>query len=159
MQQRVVAALRIGEKVDEGGHVVVHHQRKIGLGGGQIGFGLGHKVGVHIEGHIAGHLGRRGFLLGHKAVALLQRFRLKSVHSVHDAVELFLQLGIASDVDVAGQHQVHGEIEFILGLRQSSLVIVGFALGVSLLHLRDQQARLLLLTRKPRRGGRGCLRR
>ncbi len=82
----------LAKEVDVGGHVVVHHQRQIGLGRGQIGLGLDHNIGVHLEGDVAGHLGRRGLFLGHKAVALLQGLRLQRVHPVHDAVELVLQL-------------------------------------------------------------------
>ena len=125
--------------------VVVDHQRQIGVGGGQIGPGLGHDVGVHLEGHVLGYLGRRLLLLGHKAVALLERLHLQRVHPVHNAVELLLQLGIAPDVDAARQHQVHGAIELLLGLGQSSLVIVGLAAGVGLLHLLNQQSHPLLL--------------
>ena len=46
VQQRVVALLGVGKEVDVGGHVVVDHQGQIGLGGGQFGRGLGHKIGV-----------------------------------------------------------------------------------------------------------------
>ncbi len=91
VQQRVVAFLRVGEEVDVGGHVVVHHQRQVGLGGGQIGRGLGHQVGIDGEGHVAGGFGGRDLLFGHKAVALLERFHLQAVDLVDDLVELVLQ--------------------------------------------------------------------
>ena len=92
VQQRVVALLRVGEEVDEGGHVVVDHQGQVGFGGGQVGRGFGHKVGIDGEGHVAGRLGGRGLLFGHKAVALLERFHLEGVHLVDDVVEFVLQL-------------------------------------------------------------------
>ena len=82
----------VGKEVDEAGHVVVDHERQIGLGGGQIGLGLGNDVGIDLEGDVAGHIGRRGLNLGHKAVALLQRFHLQRVDPVDDVVEFVLQL-------------------------------------------------------------------
>ena len=74
------------------GHVFVHHQRQVGFGGGQVGRGLGHQVGIDGKGHVAGGFGRRDLLFGHKAVALLERLHLKAVDLVDDLVELVLQL-------------------------------------------------------------------
>ena len=146
MKQGVVAFFCIGKEVDQGGHVVVDHQGEIGVGGSQIGAGLGHNVRVHLEGYVLRHVGGRLLLLLDKAVALLEGLHLEDVDAVHDAVELLLQLGIALDVDAAGEHQVHGAIELQLGLAQTPLVIFSLAAGVGVIDLLDQQAHPLLLT-------------
>ena len=49
--------LRVGEEVDVGGNVVVDHEGKVGLGGGEIGVGLGHDVGIDDKGDVAGDFG------------------------------------------------------------------------------------------------------
>ena len=76
-------------------------------------------------------------------------------HAVHNAVELLLQLGIASDVDAGGEHEVDGAIKLLFGLNQSPFVIVGLAAGVGVLHLLDEHAYPLLLTGKRGRHGSG----
>ena len=55
---------------------------------------------------------------GSEAVALLERIHLEGVDGVDDVVEFILQLGIALDVDAAGEHQVDGVIEVGFGLRK-----------------------------------------
>ena len=52
--------LGVGEEVDEGGHVVVDDEWQIGLGGGEVGVGLGHDVGIDYKGDVAGRLGGGG---------------------------------------------------------------------------------------------------
>ena len=155
VEQRVVALLRVGKEIDVGGHIVVHDQRQIGVGCGQIGSGFGHQFGVNNEGHVFGGLGRRGLLFGHKSIALLESVHLERAHAVHNAVELLLQLGIASDVDAGGEHEVDGAIKLLFGLNQSPFVIVGLAAGVGVLHLLDEHAYPLLLTGKRGRHGSG----
>ncbi len=163
VQQRVVALLSVGKKVDVRSHIVVHHQRQIGLGRGQVRPGLGHKVRINLEGHVARHFGRRRLNLGHKPVPLFQRLHLQRIDPVHNAIELLLQTRIAPDIDPACEHQVHRAIELYLGLGQIPLAIVRRAVGVGLLHLLDQQVHALLFARGRRRqcgcGGLRCLRR
>ena len=101
VKQGVVPALGVGKKIDEGGHVVVHHQRQIGLGSGQIGARLGNQIGVHGEGHVAGHVGRGGLYLGDKSVALLERLHFEGVDLVDNVVELVRELRGAPDIDAA----------------------------------------------------------
>ena len=108
-----MALLRVGEEVDEGGHVVVDHQRQVGLGGGQLGRGLGHQVGVDGKGHVAGGFGGRDLLFGHKAVALLERLHLQAVDLVDNVVELVLQLRVGLDVEAAREHQIDGAVELV----------------------------------------------
>ena len=67
MQQGVVTVLGVGEEVDKGGHIVVDHERKIGLGGGQFGLCLGYEVGIDREGHVAGYVGRGGLHFGQQS--------------------------------------------------------------------------------------------
>ena len=154
VQQRVVTLLCIGKEVDEGGDVVVHHQRQVGVGGGQIGPGPGHNIRVHHEGHILGHIGRRLLFFGHKAIAQLQRLHLQRIHRVHNAVELLLQLCIALDIDATGQHQVHGAIELSLGFGQLTFAIGGLAMRVCVFHMLNKQGDTPLLERgRWRRGG------
>ena len=154
-----MALLGVGEEVDEGRHVVVHHQGKIGLGGSQIGLRLGHKVRIDLEGYVRCDVGRSFLFLRCKAVAALEGFHLETVHLVEDAVELVLQRRRVLDVDTAQQHQVHGAIELHLGFCQPALAIVRLAPGVRLLHLLDNDAHVLLLARGLLGTGRGGLRR
>ena len=145
MQQGIVALLRVGEKVDEGCHVVVHHQRQVGFGGGQVGRGLGHQVGIDGKGDVAGSFGGRDFLFGHKAVALLEGLHLEAVDLVDDLVELVLQLRIGLDVEAAREHEIDGAVKLYFGFGELSLAVVGVAGGVCGFNLRDELARALLL--------------
>jgi len=56
MQQCIVPLLRVREKVDVCGHVVVHHQRQIGLRRRQIGGCLRHQVRIGRERNVARRL-------------------------------------------------------------------------------------------------------
>ena len=138
VQQRVVALLRVGKKVDEGGHVVVDHQRQVGLGGGQIGSRLGHQVGIDGKGHVAGHFGGRGLFLGHKAVALLSASISSALTWSTMWSNSSCNCGSALMSMPLDEHQVDGAIELHLGFGQLALAIVGLAAGVGLLHLLDQ---------------------
>ena len=143
-----MALFGVGEKVDVGGHIIVHDQRQIRVGCGQIRPGLGDQLGVHNEGHIFGGLRRSGFFLRHKAIALLESFHLERAYAVHNAVELLLQLGVAFDVNAGGEHEVDGAIKLVLGLDEEPLVIVGLTVSVGVVHLLDEHAYALLLTGK-----------
>ena len=153
-----MALLGIGEEVDESGDVVVDHEGKIGLGGGELAIGLGHHIGIDNEGHIAGDFGWRWLLLGSKTVALFQRIHLESVDGIHDVIELVLQCGVGFDVDSAGEHQIDGAVEFRPWPREGRLTVGGLAAGVGLLHLIDQRldALLLLRLRLRRRSAGAC---
>ena len=145
MQQRIVALLRVGEKVDEGCHVVVYHQRQIRFGRGQVGRSLGHQVGIDGRGYVAGGFGRRDLLFGHKAVALLEGLHLEAVDLVDDLVELVLQLRVGLDVEAARKHEIDGAIELNLGFSEHALAVVGVAGGVCGFNLRDELLCALLL--------------
>ena len=62
--------VRVGEEVDVGGDVVVDDEGKIGLGGGEIGLGLGHDVGVDDKGDVVGGVGGRGLRLWERSRCL-----------------------------------------------------------------------------------------
>ena len=75
----------------------------------------------------------RDLLLGHKAVALLERLHLEGIHLVDDLSNSSCNCGVALDVDAAGEHQVDGAIELGLGLGQLAFAVVGLAAGIGVL--------------------------
>ncbi len=94
-----------------------------------------------------------GFSLWRKSVALLERLHLQRIDRVDNAIELILQLRRGLDVEVAREHQINGAIEVGFCFRKLSTLVIGFALGIRLLNLRDQRLNLLLLRIDLRRRG------
>ena len=136
--QRGLAA-RAGEVVDEHRDLVIHHQRQVGLGVLDLGFGHGPDVGIDREGDVVGFVDGRG--LGARlaeAVALLQRRHLQLVDRLDDLVEFALQLLVVAHIQIAAQQGIEGLIEIGLRRLQMSRLIVGLAGGILLLCLRDQ---------------------
>ena len=144
MKQGVVALGGIGEEVDVGGDVVVDDKRQVGLGGGQIGVGLGHNVGIDDKGDVAGSFGGSVFRLGGEAVACFRASISRRVDLVDDAVEFVLERRGGSDVDAAGEHEIDGIVEIGFGLGQIAVLVGGIAQGIGLLDLLDERLNPLL---------------
>ena len=106
--------------------MVVQHQRQVGLGGLDLGFGLGLDVGIDREGNVVGFVdGRRLGTLLAEAVALLQRDQLQFVNRLDDLVEFLLQPLVVADIEVAGDQQVEGLVEVLSGGFQVAGIVVG----------------------------------
>ena len=131
---------RTGEVVDETRHLVVEHQRQVGLGGFDFGFGLGLDVGIDGKCDVVGFIDGRRLRAGlGKAVALFQRAQLQLVNGLDQFVELPLQPLVISQVEVAGQQGVERPVEVSLGSFQMTSLVIGLSSCVFLLRLGDQR--------------------
>ena len=153
-----VASLGAGEIVDEHRDLIVEHERQVGLGGLDLGFGLGADLRIDGERDVVGFVdrGRLGVLLG-EAVALLQCNHFELVNALDDLVELVLQARVIANLDVARQQHVEGLVEVLFGGVEMSGLIVGLAGGIQLFGLRDQGIGCVgLRTRSSRRRAAGA---
>ncbi len=129
----------LGRKIaDVAGHGIVDHQRQIGLRGLEFCNRLRLDGRVHGESDIVGDIHRSRFNLGRKSISLLERLHLQRIDRIDHAVELIPQLGLGPQVEIAGQHQVHGAIEVCLGGLQFARVVIRHTALISHFDCVDQ---------------------
>ena len=144
VEEGVVPLLGISEKVDEGGHVVVDHEREVGLGGGEVGASFGDEVWIDGESDIAGGFSGSDFFLGSETVTLLESFHLKGIDAVEEMIEFILELRVVFDVDAAGEHEVNGAIELRLCIDELTAAVGGFSSRVIEFNLCNDLANTFL---------------
>jgi len=88
-----VAFFVLAKKLMVGGHIVVHDQRQIGVGCGQIGSGFGHQFGQQRRSRLRRPSAAWAHL-GHKSIACLER-PSRARHPSTSGRTPALQLGIA----------------------------------------------------------------
>ena len=114
-----------GEVADEASNRIVDQQREIGLSGLEFLNGLRLDGRIHREGDVVGDIDRRRLYFGSESVALLEGLHLQSIDGINHAIKFVVQLGLGAQIQIAGQHQIHGSVE----IRFRSLQLAGMVIG------------------------------
>jgi hypothetical protein len=112
------------EITDVAGHWIVDHQRQVGHRCLQFCDCLCLDRRIHRESDVVGYIDWSGFYLGCESISLLECLGLQCIDCIEDAVELVAQLGLAPQIEIAGQHHIDGSIEVCFSRLQLARVVV-----------------------------------